>query len=87
MSELGAPTVPSDPSAPQNHDCGVQYVDPLACLTSTMRLALAAAERMSNIVTVEARAVIAFDQQGHAAMILDVLGPAKSLIKLRILLE
>jgi len=52
-----------------------------------MRLALAAAERMSNIVTVEARAVIAFDQQGHAAMILDVLGPAKSLIKLRILLE
>jgi hypothetical protein len=52
-----------------------------------MRLALPAAERMGNAVTVEARAVIAFNQQGHAAMIIDVLGPAKSLIKLRIFLE
>ena len=52
-----------------------------------MRLALAAAERMGNIVTIEVRPVIAFDQQGDAAMILDVLGPAKSLIKLRIFLE
>jgi len=52
-----------------------------------MRVALAAAQRMGNIVTVEARAVIAFNQQGHAAVILDMLSPAKSLIKLRIFLE
>jgi hypothetical protein len=87
MIELGAPTVPSRPGTPQNHGGGFRGVDPLGPLASAVRLSLAAAQRMGDIVTVEARAVIAFNQQGHAAMILDVLGPAKSFVKLRIFLE
>jgi hypothetical protein len=84
---MRAPAVPSRVlEAPQDLG-GVQWVDPLAHLATTMRLALPVAQRMGNIVPVEARAVIAFNQQGHAAMIVDVLGPAKSFIKLRIFLE
>src|SRR5229473_5117516 len=51
------------------------------------RLPLPGAERGGDLTFVQNRAVVALDQQRHAAVIVDVLGPTERVIQCGILLE